>query len=101
MFVQQIFVKVKNWSKKVERMINKMKIVRYMPMEFSERLRQLLKEKNMTVKDLSRDLKVSDTSIYAWINDERNITATYFFDIAEYFKVNPCWLYGTSDERGI
>lgn len=71
----------------------------YMPDNFVVRLRQVLNEKDITPKEAQRDLKVSNSTMYAWLNDERIMSVVNFFEICEYLNVNPMWLYGLTDER--
>lgn len=71
----------------------------YMPDKFVGRLRQLIADKGVSTKQAQRDLKVSSSTMYAWLNDERIMSVVNFFEVCEYFDVNPLWLYGLTDNR--
>ena len=52
----------------------------YMPDKFEGRLRQLLADKGVSTKQAQRDLKVSSSTMYAWLNDERIMSVVNFFE---------------------
>ena len=71
----------------------------YMPDKFVGRLRQLLVENDISAKQLQRELNVSSSTVYEWLNDSRIMAVVNFFEVCEYFDVNPLWLYGLTDNR--
>lgn len=71
----------------------------YMPDKFVGRLRQLLVENDISAKQLQRELNVSSSTVYEWLNDSRIMSVVNFFEVCEYFDVNPLWLYGLTDNR--
>lgn len=61
---------------------------------FAERLKELLKENEITIYKLAKDLKYNKQTIYNWIycNNEPNITALK--KVADYFNVCSDFLIG-------
>lgn len=76
-----------------------MKRIQFMHPLFYERLNQLLKEKKLSAKRLSKEMGVSINTAYDWINDMRIMTTVNFFELCKFLDVSPLWLYGISNDR--
>ena len=69
---------------------------------FAARLRATREERNVSVTELAEHLGVNKTTIYRYETGAFNaIKADSLIDIAEYLKVNPDYLTGTSDNKHI
>ncbi len=64
---------------------------------FSERLRDLRKEKNISAKQLAQAIKVSDTAIIRWENKQRIPSMENVYNIAIFFGVSTDYLVGLKD----
>lgn len=70
-------------------------------MKFSERLKLLLAEKNMTQRELGRLLKLTEGSISNYINQERQPSLQVLQAMADIFGVTVDYLIGrTNDPTG-
>jgi len=67
---------------------------------FSEMLGALLKEKELTQKELSIDLGVSRNQIHYWIKNKAEPDLEILTRIALYFDVSADYLLGLEDELG-
>lgn len=70
--------------------INNMKI-------FAERLKELREEKNMSLKELGKEIGVSDSAVSRWENEIRVPNIEVLVIIAEYFGVSTDYLVGLED----
>lgn len=68
---------------------------------FSERLTILIDESGKTQRKLSKEMKLSLGGLNGWKTGEKIPRANNVRRIAEYFKVSPEWLFGTTDIRSI
>ncbi len=64
---------------------------------FSERLKKIMKEKNMTQAELAKKINVSRQSISLYINGDRNPDIAVLKSIAERLEVSADYLIGLSD----
>ena len=76
-----------------------MRRLQFMHPLFYERFNQILAEKKLTPKGLSRTMGISVNTAYDWINDMRIMTVVNFFELCKKLDVNPMWLYGISNDR--
>ena len=67
---------------------------------FAERLRKLRKEKNMTMKELAKEIGTSDVSINNWENGINEPKITYLKRLASFFNISADYLIGLEDESG-
>lgn len=65
-----------------------------------KKIKELRKEHNLTQKQLSKALNVSQSSISEWEKNTYEPTATAIKIIAIYFKVSADYLLGLEDESG-
>lgn len=61
---------------------------------FCERLKELRQEKNLSAKQLGKELNVSDSTIIRWENGLRIPSIENLYKIAVYFKVTADYLIG-------
>lgn len=68
---------------------------------FSERLRLLLREHNLTQKELARIAGVSQVAVVKWLNNmTKDISAVYLLKIAKHLGVSADWLiFGTGSKE--
>ena len=64
---------------------------------FSERLKELRQENNISLKALSKALGVSDIAISRWENGLRTPNIEYLLAIAKFFGVSSDYLIGLED----
>ncbi len=64
---------------------------------FSERLKELRLEENLSAKQLGKILEVSDSTIVRWENEDRIPSIEQLKKIAIYFKVSADYLIGLED----
>lgn len=64
---------------------------------FSERLKELRLEENLSAKQLGEILEVSDSTIIRWENEKRIPSIEQLYKIAVYFKVSAGYLIGLED----
>ena len=64
---------------------------------FSERLKELRKERNISAKQLAKEIDVSDTAIIRWENKQRIPSMENVYNIAIYFGVSTDYLVGLKD----
>lgn len=65
---------------------------------FSDRLKQLRKEKGLSATQLGKELNISYQAILLWENGERDIKLSYAIMLAKFFNVSIDYLAGISDE---
>lgn len=61
---------------------------------FADRLKELRKEKNISLMNVANAIEVSDTSIMKWENDKSEPTAYNIAKLAKYFGVSTDYLLG-------
>ena len=64
---------------------------------FSERLRELRKEKKLSTEALGGIIGVSDTAICNWENDKHDVRGEQLVRLAQYFGVSADYLLGLED----
>ena len=64
---------------------------------FAERLKELRKEKSISLKALAKEIGVSDIAISRWENQLRIPNIENLKSIAEYFGVSSDYLLGLED----
>lgn len=68
---------------------------------FNERLRQLRKEKHLTLDELAVDLKTTKTTLSRYENDLRDPKSEIVNQFADYFGVTTDYMLGKSDVRNL
>ncbi|MBQ8427326.1 MAG: helix-turn-helix transcriptional regulator [Clostridia bacterium] len=66
--------------------------------KFAQRLRELRKEKNLSMKALAKQIGTSDVAINNWENEINEPKATYLYRLAKFFNVSIDYLIGLEDE---
>ena len=61
---------------------------------FANRLKELRLEKNLTIKQLSMEVKIGSSSICRWENEQADIKGSQLIALARYFKVSTDYLLG-------
>ncbi len=64
---------------------------------FAERFKELRLSKNMSARELARELGVSNTAIHRWEKGLRYPSLEYLVAIAKYFNVTTDYLCGLED----
>ncbi len=64
---------------------------------FAERLRELRTQRNLSMKQLAKELNTTDAAISNWENDINEPKITYLKVIAIYFGVTTDYLLGLED----
>ncbi|MFI3167834.1 MAG: helix-turn-helix transcriptional regulator [Bacillota bacterium] len=67
-------------------------------MKFSERLKELRQERNLTTTSLGKEIGVSNSTISRWENEEIVPTIIYLYKLAVFLKLVQIFLIGLSDE---
>lgn len=67
-------------------------------MKTGEKIRYLRIKNNLTSKELSKALNVSEAAISLYENNKRNPSVEQIIKIADYFKVSTDFLLGVSDK---
>ncbi|MDY6367291.1 MAG: helix-turn-helix domain-containing protein [Clostridia bacterium] len=67
---------------------------------FSEKLSELRKEKELSVLELSKLIGFSKSVIYFWENGQREPTANAIFILSKFFNVSSDYLLGLEDDLG-
>lgn len=65
---------------------------------FATRLRELRNEKNLSMKDLAKEINTSDAAISNWENDINEPKISYLIKLAKFFDVSTDFLLGLKDE---
>ena len=65
--------------------------------KFSERLKELREEKNLTIKELSQELGVSDVAVGRWERGDRVPSIESLELLVRFFGVTAGYLIGTED----
>ena len=66
-------------------------------MSFGERLKKLMDEKNITQRQLAKELNMAPTTLSGYANDNREPGFETLISFAEYFQVSVDYLIGYSD----
>lgn len=61
---------------------------------FSIRLKELRKEKNLSILDLSKEVGISNATICRWENGLNDISSDDLMKLAKYFNVTADYLIG-------
>ena len=64
---------------------------------FAQQLRNLRIEHNLSMKQLAKELNVTDAAISYWENDINEPKISYLVDIAKFFDVTTDYLLGLED----
>ena len=64
---------------------------------FAQRLRELRQEKNLSMKQLAKELDTTDAAISNWENEINEPKISYLVSIAQFFKVSTDFLLGLED----
>ena len=64
---------------------------------FATRLRELRNEKNLSMKDLAKEINTSDAAISNWENDINEPKISYLIKLAKLFDVSTDFLLGLND----
>ena len=64
---------------------------------FAERLKELRTDKGLSMKQLAKELNITDAAISNWENNINEPKITYLKDIAIYFGVSTDYLLGLED----
>lgn len=67
-------------------------------MEFGNRLKELLKEKEISQETLAKSIGVSQRAVSKWINNQAEPTESSIVKCAVYFEVSTDYLLGLKDE---
>ncbi|MGF3075694.1 helix-turn-helix domain-containing protein [Facklamia sp. P12955] len=70
-------------------------------MKFSTRLKNVLKEKNMTQSELSKRTGISKSVISEWLSDKYEPKQDKVYIVADALSLSPSWLFGVSDSKSI
>lgn len=68
---------------------------------FGTRLRELRKEKNLTMKELGKKFSLAESTISGYENGNRKPDSEIINSFADYFEVSTDYLYGRTDKKGI
>ena len=64
---------------------------------FAERLKELRKEKGLSIKALSKEIKIGAACICRWENCQADVKGSQLVLLAEYFGVSADYLLGLED----
>lgn len=65
--------------------------------KIAERLKNLIEEENITTHKLAKDLGISNSIVYYWVQGKTTPNADYIIAIADYFNVCADYLLGRKD----
>lgn len=65
--------------------------------KFAERLKDLRTQKGLSLKQLSRELKIGVASLCRWENKQADVKGSQLVIIAKYFGVTTDYLLGLED----
>lgn len=66
---------------------------------FAERLKELREEKNLSIQSLSKEIKISASSLCRWENCQADIKSEELVMLAIYYKVSADFLLGLDEYR--
>ena len=64
---------------------------------FSERLKELRKDKGLSTEALGKIIGVSDTAVCNWENNKHDVRGEQLIKLADYFGVSSDYLLGLED----
>lgn len=67
--------------------------------EFAQRLRQIRKERGLTLEDIENALHITNSAVSKWENGERDIKLSYLKRLAKFLRVPVNWLVGETEDR--
>lgn len=67
---------------------------------FGTRLRELRKEKNLTMKELGKKFSLAESTISGYENGNRKPDSEIINSFADFFEVSTDYLYGRTDNKG-
>lgn len=67
---------------------------------FAARLRELRHERNLSMKQLAKEIEVTDGAVSNWENDVNEPVLTNIYNLAVFFDVSADYLVGLEDESG-
>ena len=67
--------------------------------EFSDSLKELMLEKNLTAFSLSKATKISNATICRWVNKKQSITLSKALKLADYFECSLEFLFNRTETR--
>lgn len=67
-------------------------------MEFGVRLKELLKEKQISQETLAKSIGVSQRAVSKWINNQAEPTESSIVKCAKYFEVSTDYILGLKDD---
>ena len=65
--------------------------------KFSERLKELRVEKNLTTRDLSKLIDISHATISRWENGINDVKGSELIKLSKFFRVTTDYLLGLED----
>ncbi len=65
--------------------------------KIKDRLKELLKERNITPYKLSQDLNISKSVVHYWLIGETTPNADYIIELSIYFGVSADYILGLKD----
>lgn len=67
--------------------------------DFSSTLREIIEEQDLTIEQLSNQLKISESTIYMWLTQQRLANIEYLIKISNHFHCSIDYLLGLSNEN--
>ena len=64
---------------------------------FAQRLRELRLEKNLTMKQLAKEINATDAAVSNWENEINEPKISYLVSLAQFFNVPADYLLGLDD----
>ncbi|MBR1676004.1 MAG: helix-turn-helix transcriptional regulator [Clostridia bacterium] len=64
---------------------------------FAQRLRELILEKNLTMKQLAKEINATDAAVSNWENKINEPKISYLVSLAQFFNVSADYLLGLDD----
>ena len=64
---------------------------------FAQRLRELRQDRNLSMKQLAKQLNTTDAAISNWENEINEPKISYLLSIAKFFNVSTDYLLGLED----
>ncbi|MCH5164392.1 MAG: helix-turn-helix transcriptional regulator [Clostridiales bacterium] len=65
--------------------------------KFAERLKELRQEKGLSIQGLSKEVKISSSSLCRWENSQADVKGSQLVILAKYFNVTIDYLMGLED----
>ena len=67
--------------------------------KFGERLKELMEEREYTLKNVADGIQSTPTTVFYWIKGKRQPTADNILAVANFFDVSADFLLGRSEDR--